>query len=188
MSQKLKGQNPGLCMLFKSTGSDCPSLWEHLCFALLGNTYATHTALHSFWVHRASCFTEETEADSPSILSSAFSPALWACWLPLPGQTGCQSSAHKVMDPASTPFLLHIDSSPSLSRSFPPAYKTMWSHHLPSHRHTHTFILTLTCIPGFHSISVPFYGKTPLKWFISASRPHCHSLQDQKLLCFQIQG
>ena len=93
-------------------------------------------------------------ADSPSLGRLAASPQPTRSWTQQAPPFSCTS----------------IPPRPS-TRSFPPAYKTMWSHHLPSHRHTHTFILTLTCIPGFHSISVPFYGKTPLKWFISASRP-----------------
>ena len=135
-------------------------------------TYTKHTTLHSH-SQSLSCLLlhwENRSTDSPSILSSAFSPALWASFLPLPVQTGCQSSQPTRSWTQQVPPFSCTSIPPLLStRSFPPAYKTMWSHHVPSHRHTHTFIFILTCIPGFHSISVPLYGKTPLKWFTSAA-------------------
>lgn len=159
--------------VFKSTGSNCPSLWEHFRFTLLGKQHI-HKA-HStplvleFTLLPASLRKQKHRLPQHSrlcLLSCAVSMLT-----PLPGQT-LPVLSPQGHGPSKRPL--------SLAHQFLPVPLPDHSHQLTRpcghiiylHTHTHTFILTLTCIPGFHSISVPFYGKTPLKWFISAAPCH----------------
>ena len=142
MSQKLKGQDPGLCMLFKSTGSDCPSLWDHFCFTLLGK-HPQATQQHPTRSQSPPCFLLAEETEAQTLPASSALPSLlhcghvdWADWLPVLSPQGHGPSKHPL----------------SLAHQFLPVPLPDHSHqltkpcghiiYLHTDTHTHSFLLS----------------------------------------------
>ena len=147
-------------MLFKSTGSDYPSLWEHFCFILQGKhhihkAHNTPLSFSEFTLPPASLRRQKHRLPPQSQLCllsctvSTLTPPPCADWLP-------GLSAHEVMGSARAPFLLHINSSPSLYQVMPTSLQNhvvtsstfKETHtHIHSYSHMHPWFPLYFCSP-----------------------------------------